>query len=228
MVRVLLVEDEKIMAKNIHYFLSKEGYKVDVAHDGHQGLNLYRKYDYDLLLLDWTLPKMDGLELCQTIRKESSVPIMMITAKEELIDKVVGLETGADDYVTKPFHQRELLARMKALLRRSKATDQGENDNTLKWNGLLFDKDKLILSYEEQSTTLTATEYKLLDLFMQHPNHVFTREHLFETIWGVSEGYSDRTVDVNISRLRIKIQDLSDMKLLHAIRGMGYRFGDQE
>lgn len=227
MVKVLLVEDEKIMAKNIVFFLEQEGYQVDVAYDGLEGREKLQTHYYDILLLDWTLPGMDGLELCRLIRKQSSIPIIMITAKEELVDKVVGLEVGADDYLTKPFHQRELLARIKALLRRSQA-QHVDNNNTTVWNGLTLDKDKLNLHYKDQSVSLTATEFKLLDLFLQHPLNVFTREYLFEAVWGVSEGYSDRTVDVNISRLRKKIADLSGMKVLQAIRGIGYKFGDAE
>lgn len=226
--RVLLVEDERIMAKNISFFLVKEGYQVDVAHDGIQGLEQFHSSSYDILLLDWTLPIMDGLELCRNIRSQSSVPIIMITAKEELVDKVVGLEVGADDYLTKPFHQRELLARMKALLRRSSINANENRESSITWNGLTLDKDKLVLYYNNQSTALTATEFKLLDLFLRYPQNVFARDHLYEAVWGMSEGYSDRTVDVNISRLRIKIANLSGMKVLHAIRGIGYRFGGQQ
>lgn len=226
MMRILLVEDEKIMAKNISFFLEKEGYHVDVAHDGVQGLKQFRSSSYDLLLLDWTLPRMDGLELCRTVRQQSSVPVIMITAKEELVDKVVGLEVGADDYLTKPFHQRELIARIKALLRRSAMTMPDQQEHISIWQGLRLDREKLYLYYEDKSIPLTAIEYKLLDLFLRHPQNVFSREHLLEAVWGMSEGFNDRTVDVNISRLRIKIAQLSGLKVLHAIRGIGYRFGD--
>ena len=221
--RILLVEDEQIMAKNIRFFLEKEGFQVDTAYDGNNGKDKFDQEPYDLVLLDWTLPGMDGLELCRHMRRQSDVPIIMITAKEELVDKIVGLEVGADDYLTKPFHLRELLARIKALLRRTNAHRHEESERVRSWNGLVLDKDKLTLHYRDQSITLTAIEFKLLDLFMQRPKNVFTREFLFETVWGGSEGYSDRTVDVNISRLRKKIYDLSGMKVLQAIRGMGYR-----
>lgn len=221
--RLLLVEDEKVLAKNIAFFLEKEGFIVEVAHDGERGYALFQQYTYDMVLLDWTLPGMDGLELCRTIRQHSSVPIMMITAKDELIDKVVGLEVGADDYLTKPFHQRELLARIKALLRRS---GKEPAPNQTMWNELVLDRDRLCLQFRDQIVPLAATEFKLLDLFMRHPQHVFSREQLFEAVWGMSEGYSDRTVDVNISRLRKKVADLSDKKVLFAVRGIGYRFGE--
>ncbi|WP_010272353.1 response regulator transcription factor [Paenibacillus senegalensis] len=225
MVRILLVEDEKVMAKNIAFFLEKEGYSIDIAHDGQSGLTMFQNGRYDLLLLDWTLPKMDGLQLCRTIRQQSAVPIMMITAKEELMDKVIGLEVGADDYVTKPFHQRELLARIHALLRRNQ--QQGQmNESSLEYDGLRLDTGKMVLVYGERSIPLTANEYKLLEVMMRHPQNVFTREMLFEKVWGTTAGFSDRTVDVNVSRIRKKISELTDRNYLYAVRGLGYRFGE--
>jgi DNA-binding response OmpR family regulator len=227
--RILLVEDEKTMAKHIVYFLEKEGFSVDSVRTGEDGLERFRGGAYDLLLVDWTLPGMDGLELCRVIRKESAVPIIMITAKEELVDKVVGLEVGADDYLTKPFHLRELLARIRALLRRSQmqAAADAADDRKLVWRGLVLDKSKLTLSFADKSVPLTNTEFKLLDLFMQHPQQVYTREILFETVWGQYEAFNDRTVDVNVSRLRKKIADLSGMKTLQAVRGIGYSLGER-
>ncbi|GIP34345.1 response regulator transcription factor [Paenibacillus sp. J2TS4] len=226
MSRILLVEDEKVMAKNIAFFLEKEGYQIDIAYDGQTGLDMFQKAAYDLLLLDWTLPRMDGLELCKTVRKLSNVPIMMITAKEEIMDKVVGLEVGADDYVTKPFHQRELLARIHALLRRHQVQpSSASSDNTVEYADLQLDKARLLLNCGGKSTPLTANEYKLLEAMMRHPEHVYSREMLFEQVWGMTSGFSDRTVDVNVSRLRKKITELTGKKYLHAVRGMGYRFG---
>ncbi|CAM3416558.1 response regulator transcription factor [Marinicrinis lubricantis] len=228
--KVLLVEDEKVMAKNIAFILQKEGLEVDVEHDGDKGWAAFQLKSYDLLLLDWTLPGMDGLELCRIIRKASSVPIMMITAKEELIDKVVGLEVGADDYLTKPFHQRELLARVKALLRRSQLNGQLSLTETpfITYQGLELNTETLSLHYNGNKTDVSSTEFKLLDLFMKHPQKVYTRDELFDKVWGTTAGYSDRTVDVTVSRLRKKIADLSGMQVLHAVRGLGYRFGGQE
>lgn len=224
------MEDEKILAKNLSFFLEKEGFIVDRAYDGLEGLELYNRNQYELLLLDWTLPGMDGLELCRTIRKHSSVPIMMITAKEELVDRVVGLEVGADDYLTKPFHQRELLARIRALMRRSGMSPDSQDDKSklVSWRGLGLDKDRMVIVYNDSSLPLTGTEYKLLDLFMKRPEQVYTREFLFEEVWGMSEGFSDRTVDVNVSRLRKKIAQLSGMKTLKAVRGIGYSLGVRE
>ncbi|GAA0382256.1 response regulator transcription factor [Bacillus horti] len=225
MYRILVVEDERIMAKNIVFSLQNEGYEVDVAYDGEEGLKQFQQTTYHLLLLDWTLPGMDGLEVCRLVRKESTVPVMMITAKEELVDKVVGLEVGADDYLTKPFHQRELLARVKALLRRASIHEQKLGEHLhLNWKGLALDKDKITVQYEGESVGLSSTEYKLLDIFLRHPQKVYSRDELFEKVWGMSEGFSDRTVDVNISRLRKKVLDVSGLQVLQAIRGMGYRF----
>lgn len=227
---ILLVEDERILAKNLSFFLQKEGFHVDIAADGQEGLELFQSKAYELLLLDWTLPGMDGLELCRMIRKQSSLPIIMITAKDELIDRVVGLEVGADDYLAKPFHQRELLARIRALLRRSgMAQDVHEGaSSVVRWSGLELNKDKMMLLYNDKSMSLTATEYRLLDLFMKRPEQVFTREMLFEEIWGAAGGYSDRTVDVNVGRLRKKIAELSGIKTLQAVRGIGYTLGVRE
>lgn len=230
--RILLVEDEKILAKNIAYSLEKDGFTVDMAFSGEDGLLRYQENSYDLLLLDWTLPGIDGLEVCRIVRKESAIPIIMITAKEELVDRVVGLEVGADDYITKPFHQRELLARIRALLRRSQlgrtGADNGHEEPRPSWNGLELDRDKLGLMFDGNSVPLTGTEFKLLDLFLKHPQRVYTRDYLFEAVWGMAEGYSDRTVDVGISRLRRKIFELSGLKTLAAVRGIGYSFGERE
>lgn len=226
MFRILLVEDEKILAKNIAYSLEKDGFTVDMAFSGEDGLVQYQNNSYDLLLLDWTLPGIDGLEVCRIVRKESAMPIIMITAKEELVDRVVGLEVGADDYITKPFHQRELLARIRALLRRSQYG--GHEEPRPSWNGLELDRDKLHLVFDGKSAPLTGTEFKLLDLFLKHPQQVYTRDYLFEAVWGMAEGYSDRTVDVGISRLRRKIYELSGLKTLAAVRGIGYSFGERE
>lgn len=224
------MEDERILAKNLTFFLAKEGFVVDTAYDGLEGLELFRRNPYELLLLDWTLPGMDGLELCRTIRKQSQMPIIMITAKEELVDRIVGLEVGADDYLTKPFHQRELLARIRALLRRSGMSQEAQDDTAklVSWQGLGLDKDRMMIVYNGNSMPLTGTEYKLLDLFMKRPEQVFTRELLFEEVWGMSVGFSDRTVDVNVSRLRKKIALLSGMKSLQAVRGIGYSLGVRE
>lgn len=226
MKRFLLVEDEKIMAKNIAFFLQREGYQVDVVHDGEAGWTAFASNEYDLLLLDWTLPKKDGLNLCRDIRRKSNVPIIMITAKNEILDRVIGLEIGADDYVVKPFDQRELLARIHALLRRNE-TKSGEPgcENRLQYDGLTLDREKLLILFQESFITLTANEYKLIEILMKKPETVYTREFLYEEVWGALLGYNDRTVDVTISRLRKKIMELTGKKYFQSVRGMGYRFG---
>lgn len=222
----LLVEDERILAKNIAFFLEREGYQVDIAYDGDSGWAAFSSKAYDLILLDWTLPKKDGLELCKQIRKESNVPIMMITAKGEILDKIIGLELGADDYLVKPFDQRELLARIHAILRRNETTnDEQHVEQRLQYEGLKLDREKLLIVFKEQTIDLTVNEYKLIEILMKKPDNVYSREFLYEQIWGGLLAYSERTVDVTISRLRKKLMDLSGKKYFHAVRGMGYRFG---
>ncbi len=225
MKHLLLVEDEQILAKNIAFFLEREGYQVDIEYDGEAGWASYRAKAYDLILLDWTLPKKDGLELCKQIRKESNVPIIMITAKGEILDKIIGLELGADDYLVKPFDQRELLARIHALLRRNETTNKEQGEQWLQYEGLKLDREKLLILFGEESIALTANEYKLMEILMRKPDNVYSREFIYEQVWDGLLEYSERTVDVSLSRLRKKLMELSGKKYFHAIRGMGYRFG---
>lgn len=225
MKKLLLVEDEKILAKNIAFFLNKEGYEVDMAFNGEEGFDFFQKSSYDLLLLDWMLPKKDGLTLCREIRQTSNIPIIMLTAKSEVIDKVLGLEVGADDYIVKPFHQRELLARIHALFRRNDISEKQHHTNIRRYESLQLDHEHMVVVYENEKIPLTVNEYKLLDILMQHPEKVFYRETLYERVWGSSVAFSDRTVDVNISRLRKKLTDLAGKNYIHAVRGVGYRFG---
>ncbi|MCT8139205.1 response regulator transcription factor [Anaerobacillus sp. CMMVII] len=221
----LLVEDERILAKNIAFFLEREGYQVDIVYDGEAGWKAVGSKAYDLILLDWTIPKKDGLELCKQIRKESNVPIIMITAKGEIFDKVIGLEVGADDYIVKPFDQRELLARIHALLRRNDTTRADQrSEQWLHYEGINLDREKLLISFNNQTIPLTANEYKLLEIMIKKPTNVYSREFLYEQVWGGILAYSERTVDVTISRLRKKILELTGEKYFYAIRGMGYRF----
>lgn len=225
---ILLIEDERILAKNIALFLDREGYHVDIEYDGDSGWVAYSSRAYDLILLDWTLPKKDGLELCKQIRKQSNVPVMMITAKGEILDKIISLELGADDYLVKPFDQRELLARIHALLRRHDTMSKEQPvAQSLQYEGLTLDREKLVISFGEQSINLTANEYKLIEILMKKPNNVFSREFLYEEVWGGFLKFSERTVDVTISRLRKKIWGLSGKKYIYALRGIGYRFGEK-
>ncbi|OLO39391.1 hypothetical protein BTR23_10165 [Alkalihalophilus pseudofirmus] len=221
----LLVEDERILAKNLAFFLEREGYQVDIEYDGEAGWATYSSKAYDLILLDWTLPKKDGLELCKQIRKNSNVPIIMITAKGEILDKIIGLELGADDYIVKPFDPRELLARIHAVLRRNETTNpKHQEEQWVYFEGLQLDREKLLILCNDRSMTLTANEYKLMEILMKKPNNVYSREFLYEQVWGGVLEYSERTVDVTISRLRKKLMELSGKKYFHAIRGLGYRF----
>jgi DNA-binding response OmpR family regulator len=226
MKKFLLVEDEKILAKNIAFFLEREGYHVDIEYDGEAGWAAYSNKAYDLILLDWTLPKKDGLELCKQIRKESNVPIMMITAKGEIFNKVIGLELGADDYIVKPFDPLELLARIHALLRRNETTSNEQRVvQRLQYEELQLDREKLLILFRDQTISLTANEYKLMEILMKKPDNVYSREFLYEQVWGGLLEYSERTVDVTISRLRKKLMKLTGEKYFHAVRGLGYRLG---
>jgi DNA-binding response OmpR family regulator len=225
MTKILLVEDEKVMAKNIAFFLENESYSVEIAYDGESAIENFNCNYYDLILLDWTIPKKDGLEVCKEIRKSSNIPIIMLTAKGEIFDKVVGLEVGADDYLVKPFHQRELLARIHALLRRNQ---QVSSENIIQYNSLQLDKNKVMLRYYDKTLNLTTTEFKILDILIRHPKNVFSREFLFTEIYGVTMNYNDRSIDVNISRLRKKINELTGKRYLKSVRGLGYRFVVEE
>ncbi|MDF2606578.1 MAG: response regulator transcription factor [Bacillales bacterium] len=225
MTKILLVEDEKVMAKNIAFFLENESYSVEIAYDGETAIEAFNSKYYDLILLDWTIPKKDGLEVCKEIRKSSNIPIIMLTAKGEIFDKVIGLEVGADDYLVKPFHQRELLARIHAVLRRNQ---QVSSENIIQYNSLQLDKSKVMLRYYDKTLNLTTTEFKILDILIRNPKNVFSREFLFTEIYGVTMNYNDRTIDVNISRLRKKITELTGKRYLKSIRGLGYKFVVEE
>ena len=228
MKRLLVVEDEKVMSKNIAFFLEREGYLVDVEYDGQAAWAAFRANTYDLILLDWTLPKLDGLELCRRIRKDSDIPIIMITAKGEIFDKIIGLEIGADDYIVKPFDQRDLLARIHALLCRSEASGSDDaGKKFLQYGDLKLDRERLLLLYGAQSVSLTAIEYKLMEIVIKRPYNVFSREYLYEQVWGEMATAGDRTVDVTISRLRKKLMELTGKRYFHAVRGLGYRLGEE-
>jgi two-component system, OmpR family, response regulator RegX3 len=222
MKKILIIEDEETLAEALKYTLGKEGYNVEVALDGAAGLEKYRVQGPDLVLLDLMLPGVDGLEVCKRIRAGSRVPILMLTAKDSDLDEVLGLEIGADDYVTKPFDTRRLIARIKALLRRSSA-EEGSSGERLEWAGLVLDLDKHEVTVEGAAVHLTPTEYRLLEQFMRRPGKVLTREQLLDRLW---DGYygSSKTLDVHIRHLREKIEaDPSQPRLISTVRGAGYR-----
>lgn len=227
MKKILVVDDEKTISDIIVFNLEKEGFEINVAHDGEEGLKKFHDESPDLILLDLMLPKMDGLEVCREIRKVSSVPIIMLTAKDSEIDKVLGLELGADDYVTKPFSNRELVARVKANLRRHSNREQqdGENANVneIVVGELIVHQDAYIISKRGEEIELTHREFELLHYLAKHIGQVMTREHLLETVWGYDYFGDVRTVDVTIRRLREKIEDSpSHPAYIVTRRGVGY------
>lgn len=228
MQKIAVVEDEKAISDIIKYNLEKEGYKVYIAYDGEEGLKLIQEENPDLIMLDIMMPKLDGLEVCKIVRQTKNTPIIMLTARAEEIDKVLGLELGADDYITKPFGMRELIARVKANLRRvtSTSTVQTTQDsNVLTEENLNLDLSKYEVSKSGVVIELTLREFELLKFLWLEKGKVFSREHLLEKVWGY-EYYGDvRTVDVTIRRLREKIEDdASKATYVLTKRGIGYYF----
>jgi len=225
--KILIVEDERIIVKGIKFSLEQDGMEVAVAHDGEEALEMARANEYDLVVLDVMLPKLDGLEVCQGIREFSDTPIIMLTAKSEDMDKIMGLDYGADDYMTKPFNILELKARIKAILRRSArkagAPEPTRNGYTLRDLEIEMDSRRVRISGGE--VNLTAKEFDLLELFMQNVERVYTREELLNTVWGYEYPGDVRTVDVHVRRLREKIEETpSDPKYIHTKWGVGYYF----
>lgn len=223
--KVLIVEDEKPIAEIIKFNLEKEGYTVEVAHDGEQALHKVVQMIPDIILLDVMLPKMDGFQVCRKIRENFYMPILMITAKEEEVDKVLGLEMGADDYITKPFGMRELLARVKANLRRTNNILQSKGQSLIRNGQLTIDFNKYEVKKHEHVIELTTREFELIKFMAVQIEQVFSREQLLKEVWGY-EYYGDiRTVDVTIRRLREKIEDdASCPKYILTKRGVGYYF----
>jgi two-component system response regulator RegX3 len=222
MKKILIIEDEEPLAEALRYTLGKEGYGVEIALDGTAGLEKYRVQGPDLVLLDLMLPGVDGLEVCKRIRAGSRVPILMLTAKDSDLDEVLGLEIGADDYVTKPFDTRKLIARIKALLRRSSPEEESGGER-LEWAGLVMDLDKHEVTVDGTAVHLTPTEYGLLEQFMRRPGKVLTREQLLDRLWDGFYG-SSKTLDVHIRHLREKIEtDPSQPRMIKTVRGAGYR-----
>ncbi|MDD2481289.1 MAG: response regulator YycF [Lutispora sp.] len=225
--KILVVDDERPIADIIKYNLEKEGYKVFIAEDGQQAIDSTYEHKPDLIILDIMLPVMDGFTVCKKIRENINTPIIMLTAKEEEVDKVLGLELGADDYMTKPFSFRELLARVKANIRRVNFlnNDAEVNGQIIKSNNLVIDLNKYEIRKDDQIIELTLREFELLKYLALTPDQVFSRETLLEEVWGY-EYYGDvRTVDVTVRRLREKIEDdPSNAKYVQTKRGVGYYF----
>lgn len=225
--KVLVVDDEKLIVKGIKFSLEQENLIVDAAYDGEEALEMARKDNYDLIILDVMLPKIDGLNVCQQIREFSDVPIIMLTAKGEDMDKIMGLEYGADDYLTKPFNILELKARIKAILRRVTHTESVSDKKKIKTNGLEMEINSRRVFIDGNEVNLTAKEFDMLELFASNPGKVYSRESLLDTIWGYDYPGDVRTVDVHVRRLREKIEkNPSQPDFIHTKWGVGYYFKD--
>jgi len=226
--RILLVDDEQSIQTLLSYPLSRDGYDVVQAVDGQEALERFDEQTFDLVVLDVMLPKIDGLEVCRRLRSRSSVPIIMLTAKSDEIDKVVGLELGADDYITKPFSMREFSSRVRAALRRSemsRATRNGDDEEPLSVGELKIDFPKRTARVRGDEAPLTYVEFEILSILSRSPGRVFTRDMLLAQIWGDSAYRDQRTIDVHIRHLREKIeQDAKDPEYLFTVRGVVYRF----
>jgi two-component system response regulator MprA len=216
--RVLVIEDEDRIRQFLQRGLTYENYRVDVAADGPAGLALARENPPDMVILDWMLPGMDGLEVCRRLRAAGPVPILMLTAKDAVGDRVAGLDAGADDYLVKPFAFDELLARMRALLRRAAPT----SPEVLHFADLTLDTGTRQAFRAERPIELTAKEYELLELFMRHPRQVLTREVIFDRVWGYDFGGESNIIEVYVRYLRQKTEAASEKRLVHTVRGVGY------
>lgn len=226
--KVLVVDDDRNICELVSLYFTKEGYDVETCHNGREAISLYRKFNPDLIILDLMLPGMDGYDICREIRKESQVPIIMLTARGEILDKVVGLELGADDYMQKPFDAKELVARAKAVLRRTSSSVDNPNSATerIEYEGLIVDKSRYTVEIAGNTIEMPPKELELLFFLAENPNRVFTREQLLGHVWGYDFFGESRTVDVHVKRIREKI-DAIDAQLPWAIKtvwGVGYKF----
>jgi len=225
MTRILIVEDEESFSDPLSYSLRKEGYEVAVADTGTDGLRIFSAHGADLVLLDLMLPGMSGTEVCREIRRTSSVPVIMLTAKDDEFDKVLGLELGADDYVTKPYSSRELLARIKAVLRRGQDTGEAEEDTTLTAGGIMMDVERHVVRVHGDEVALPLKEFELLEMLLRNVDRVLTRGQLIDRVWGANYVGDTKTLDVHVKRLRAKIEDDPRNPVhLVTVRGLGYKF----
>ena len=224
--KVLVVDDEKLIVKGIRFSLEQDGREVDCAYDGEEAFQMAKENEYDMILLDVMLPKMNGFEVCQAIREFSDMPIVMLTAKGDDMDKILGLEYGADDYITKPFNILEVKARIKAIMRRtSPAKPKVVNESVVEKGDLRLDCDSRRLFVMGNEVNLTAREFELLELFVKNENKVYSRENLLSIIWGKDYPGDVRTVDVHVRRLREKIEsNPSEPKYVHTKWGVGYYY----
>lgn len=228
MAKILVVDDEKLIVKGLRFSLEQDGYEVVCAYDGLEAIKIAKQEEFDVILLDVMLPGMSGYEVCQSVREESDVPIIMLTAKSDDIDKIMGLEYGADDYITKPFNILEVKARIKAIIRRSRKAMSREDKpktRTVEFGSLKLDTVSRSVSVEGTEINLTATEFDLLELLVFNPDRVYSREELLKIVWGVDYPGDVRTVDVHVRRLREKIEEKpGEPEYVHTKWGIGYYF----
>lgn len=227
--KVLVVDDEKLIVKGIRFSLLQDGMEVDCAYDGEEALNMAKTNSYDMILLDVMLPKMDGFEVCQAIREFSDVPIVMLTAKGDDMDKILGLEYGADDYITKPFNILEVKARIKAIMRRTSPERAPQVQSSVIEKGdIKLDCDSRRLFINDNEINLTAREFELLEILIKNENKVYSRENLLKIVWGEDYPGDVRTVDVHVRRLREKIEaNPSEPKYVHTKWGVGYYYNQK-
>ncbi|WP_088547942.1 response regulator transcription factor [Paenibacillus aquistagni] len=224
MYTVLIVDDDSEIRDVIHVYLRNEGYRVLEAADGQEALDMLKSNSVQLIILDVMMPKMDGIKTCLKIRETSTIPIIMLSAKEEDIDKIIGLTTGADDYITKPFNPLELLARVKAQLRRQTFTINEESDSTIRIQDLMIDIAKHSVTLKSNEVSLTRLEFSILELLASHPGQVFSAEKIYESVWKEPYGYSDNTVMVHIRNLREKLEENPrDPRYIKTVWGVGYK-----
>jgi len=224
MTKILLVEDEESLSDPLSYLLEREGYDVSIAEDGLKAVEMFELHGADIILLDLMLPGLPGTEVCRAIRAKSMVPIIMLTAKDTEIDKVVGLELGADDYVTKPYSSRELLARIRAVLRRGQAQGSEGSSNVLEAGGVRVDVDRYVVTVRGEDLQLPLKEFELLEMLVRNAGRVMTRDQLIDRVWGSDYVGDTKTLDVHVKRLRTKIEENpSKPELLVTLRGLGYK-----
>jgi two-component system response regulator MprA len=222
--RILVIEDDEAILAFLRRGLGYEGYEIDTAENGQKGLALAGGNRPDLVVLDWMLPGMDGLEVCKRLRTMGKIPILMLTAKDSVSDRVQGLDAGADDYMVKPFNLDELLARIRALLRRTQAPKQ----KAYNFGDLNLDTGTRRAQRGERVIDLTAKEYELLELFMRNPRQVLTREQIYDNVWGYDFGGESNIIEVYVRYLRQKLEEGKEARLLHTVRGMGYVMREDE
>ena len=223
-ISVLVVEDDRNIAELLQMYLEKEGYAVTLAADGGEGLSKFRAIKPDLVLLDVMMPVMDGWAVCKAIRAEGKTPVIMLTAKSETDDKVAGLKSGADDYITKPFEMKEVLARIEAVLRRSDCVSAQKQARRLVFDKLIIDMDAFALTVDSKKVDIPPKEMELLFYLASSPNRVYTRNQLLDEVWGFDYFGDSRTVDVHIKRLRDKLDGISEKWTLKTVWGVGYKF----